>query len=282
MSVLGTIDFNPDGSEGLDFMAAGASPEGAFLYLSAGNGFTTPLVKLQYAALYDLDVVKAGSGAGTVTSDVGGIDCGTTCSASIVESTASVVLTAAPASGSTFAGWSGACSGAATTCTVAMGAALTLDPTDRRWSALRVGARVLEAMDPAAARACMDGRTESPLDRLRVVQRQPVGRARAAVMRQHAETVMPEMAHQADGIARHLALGIGGAAFAGRRAVAVAIAAQVHQHDTVRARQRGRHTVPHRHRLRMAVQKQQGRPAGLQRAALAGEQRDAVTLHGQR
>ena len=42
-----------------------------------------------------------------------------------------------------------------------------------------VRARVLEAMDPAAARACMDGRTESPLDRLRVVARHvggaPVG-----------------------------------------------------------------------------------------------------------
>ena len=129
MSVLGTIDFNPDGSEGLDFMAAGASPEGAFLYLSAGNSPAMPLVKLQYAALYDLDVVKAGSGAGTVTSDVGGIDCGTTCSASIVESTASVVLTAAPASGSTFAGWSGACSGADTTCTVTMGAARSVTAT---------------------------------------------------------------------------------------------------------------------------------------------------------
>jgi oxaloacetate decarboxylase alpha subunit len=38
-----------------------------------------------------------------------------------------------------------------------------------------VGARVSEAMDPAAARACMEGRTESPLDRLRVVARQAGG-----------------------------------------------------------------------------------------------------------
>ncbi len=38
-----------------------------------------------------------------------------------------------------------------------------------------VGARALEAMDPAAARACMDGRTESPLDRLRVVSRHAGG-----------------------------------------------------------------------------------------------------------
>ncbi len=38
-----------------------------------------------------------------------------------------------------------------------------------------VGARVIEAMDPSAARACMDGRTESPLDRLRVVARHAGG-----------------------------------------------------------------------------------------------------------
>lgn len=38
-----------------------------------------------------------------------------------------------------------------------------------------VGARVIEAMDPSAARACMDGRTESPLDRLRVVARHAAG-----------------------------------------------------------------------------------------------------------
>ena len=38
-----------------------------------------------------------------------------------------------------------------------------------------VGARVIEAIDPAAARACMDGRTESPLDRLRVVARHAGG-----------------------------------------------------------------------------------------------------------
>ncbi len=38
-----------------------------------------------------------------------------------------------------------------------------------------VGARVLEAMDPGAARGCLDGRTESPFDRLRVVARNAGG-----------------------------------------------------------------------------------------------------------
>jgi hypothetical protein len=58
-----------------------------------------------------LTVSKAGAGSGTVTSSPPGIDCGATCSASFDESTL-VTLTAAPAAGSTFTGWSGGgCSG---------------------------------------------------------------------------------------------------------------------------------------------------------------------------
>lgn len=53
-----------------------------------------------------LSVSKAGSGAGTVTSAPAGIDCGATCSANYAGGTV-VTLTAAPAAGSTFAGWSG-------------------------------------------------------------------------------------------------------------------------------------------------------------------------------
>ncbi|TLY24508.1 MAG: hypothetical protein E6K64_06525 [Nitrospirae bacterium] len=48
----------------------------------------------------------------------GGIDCGATCSASY-ESGMEVTLTATPASGSIFTGWSGGCSGTGT-CTVTM------------------------------------------------------------------------------------------------------------------------------------------------------------------
>ncbi len=57
-----------------------------------------------------LTVTKSGTGAGTVTSDPAGISCGTDCSESY-PSTSSVTLTATPNSGSTFGGWSGACSG---------------------------------------------------------------------------------------------------------------------------------------------------------------------------
>jgi hypothetical protein len=60
----------------------------------------------QAAQTYLLSVTKSGSGSGTVTSSPAGINCGTTCSASFKSGT-SVSLTARPAAGSTFAGWTG-------------------------------------------------------------------------------------------------------------------------------------------------------------------------------
>jgi Divergent InlB B-repeat domain len=57
-----------------------------------------------------LTVTKAGTGSGTVTSSPAGINCGPVCKAPFVEET-EVTLTATAASGSTFTGFSGACSG---------------------------------------------------------------------------------------------------------------------------------------------------------------------------
>ena len=56
---------------------------------------------------------------GTVSSSPAGIDCGARCSAQFAHGT-SVTLTATPATGATFAGWTGACTGSAATCTVSM------------------------------------------------------------------------------------------------------------------------------------------------------------------
>ena len=75
-----------------------------------------------------LTVSKAGSGSGTVTSSPAGINCGTTCSSAFSSGTV-VTLTEAPASGSNFTGWSGACSGSGTTCSVTMGAAESVTAT---------------------------------------------------------------------------------------------------------------------------------------------------------
>ena len=65
-----------------------------------------------------LTVSLAGTGAGTVTSNPAGINCGTTCSVTFNSGT-SVTLTAAPVTSSTFAGWTGSCSGTGS-CTVVL------------------------------------------------------------------------------------------------------------------------------------------------------------------
>ncbi len=79
------------------------------------------------APVLPMTVTLAGTGSGTVTSSPSGINCPGTCSASF-NSGAAVVLTASAASGSTFAGWSGACSGTGT-CSVTMSAAKSVTAT---------------------------------------------------------------------------------------------------------------------------------------------------------
>jgi hypothetical protein len=82
-----------------------------------GDTAVAPL-SLTIAYMPPVSVQKAGSGAGTVTSSPPGINCGTACSMQFVTD---VTLTAAPATGSTFVGWSmwggRGCTGTALTCT---------------------------------------------------------------------------------------------------------------------------------------------------------------------
>jgi photosystem II stability/assembly factor-like uncharacterized protein len=56
--------------------------------------------------LYTLSVSRTGNGSGSVYSSIGGISCGSTCSALILGGK-EVTLYAIPATGSTFAGWTG-------------------------------------------------------------------------------------------------------------------------------------------------------------------------------
>ncbi len=74
---------------------------------------------------YNLGVTTSGTGTGTIASSSAGINCGTTCTATLIESTV-VTLTATPTAGSSFAGWSGACTGTGS-CTVTMAGARTVN-----------------------------------------------------------------------------------------------------------------------------------------------------------
>jgi uncharacterized repeat protein (TIGR02543 family) len=81
-----------------------------------GGIYISPFVPSSQTT-YGLTVTRAGTGSGSVTSSVGGISCGTACSATYASGT-NVTLTATPAAGSTFTGWSGDCTG--TTCVLGM------------------------------------------------------------------------------------------------------------------------------------------------------------------
>lgn len=89
-------------------------------FATVGGATRTNLARLVESAT--LTVVKAGAGSGVVTSSVGGINCGATCTVSTIGSGTSVTLTAAADSGSTFSGWSGDCTGAAAATTFTLSA----------------------------------------------------------------------------------------------------------------------------------------------------------------
>jgi hypothetical protein len=79
-------------------------------HYTAATGGTAPTTQT-------VSVATAGGGAGTVTSQPGGINCPPTCSMK-VPSGSTVTLTATAASGSAFGGWTaGACTGTSPTCT---------------------------------------------------------------------------------------------------------------------------------------------------------------------
>jgi List-Bact-rpt repeat protein len=81
------------------------------------NGHTDVGATFATTARYSLSIGR--SNPGTVTSDVGGINCGSTCSAKLDPDTV-VTLTATPPAGKSFVGWSNGCSGTAPTCSVTL------------------------------------------------------------------------------------------------------------------------------------------------------------------
>ena len=97
-----------------------------YTYDEAGNILTVTSTGTS-PQQYTLSVSKSGTGSGTVTSNPGGINCGNDCTEAYNLGTG-VTLTATAASGSTFGGWSGACTGTGA-CSVTMNSDKTVTAT---------------------------------------------------------------------------------------------------------------------------------------------------------
>ena len=97
---------------------------------ATGAGGTTSaslVIAVTTSTAIQLTVNSAGTGSGTVVSTPAGITCPQSCTASFPKGTA-VVLTSTPESATTFAGWSGACTGLGT-CSLTLEASTTVTPT---------------------------------------------------------------------------------------------------------------------------------------------------------
>jgi uncharacterized repeat protein (TIGR03803 family) len=116
--------------------ADGAAPAASLIMDGAGNLYGTTLYGGNYYCLtnnanpcgtvfrltglgYTLSASIIGNPGGRVTSSPSGIDCGSTCSASFAPGT-QVTLTAGTALAWGLAGWGGACSGIASSCTLTL------------------------------------------------------------------------------------------------------------------------------------------------------------------
>lgn len=140
----GTVTSNPAGIDcGLDCQETFATGTNITLTAaaSAGSSFTgwsgacsgtgmcvvtmdaakSVTANFSASAAYTVSVEKTGPGTGTVTSAPAGINCGTTCSASMANGS-TVTLTATPSGNNVFIRWEGACTGTASTCTLTVDA----------------------------------------------------------------------------------------------------------------------------------------------------------------
>jgi hypothetical protein len=114
-------------------LAANGTLSGTFSGVTGqfSSGWTfgyQPTYGSNYAALEvgaRLALRKTGPGSGTISSSPSGINCGADCAA-LFFGDATVTLSAHPAGGSAFGGWSGACTGSASTCQVTMSQARTV------------------------------------------------------------------------------------------------------------------------------------------------------------
>jgi hypothetical protein len=123
---VGSVQLAASPAAGATFAGWGTPCSGTQGCTVALTSATTSVEADFTAQTFALDVSTSGNGS--VSSDVGGISCGSACSAPYAYGTM-VTLTAHPGSGAQLSSWGGACSGSASTCVVNMTAARSVVAT---------------------------------------------------------------------------------------------------------------------------------------------------------
>jgi hypothetical protein len=111
---------------------------------------------------------------------------------------------------------------------------------------------------------------------VRVVEREAVRDAAAAIVAANEEPVVAEAAHEVAYIERHRALAVRRVIGGTFGFVRVAVAAQIRHHEGIATLQSLGYGMPNRVRLRKPVQQQQRRSTGARRGIIAKVERDAV------
>jgi hypothetical protein len=124
-SNFSTMSIAPAQAGSANFQVASGTETGASTLYVIANGIASQAVPVTVVSGTALTVSVTGSG--TVASSPPGINCPSTCGAGFASGTP-VTLTATPASGWSFSGWGGACSGSAG-CTVTMNSPQSVSAT---------------------------------------------------------------------------------------------------------------------------------------------------------
>lgn len=109
------VDNTANPTQGRVYVTSGNTDQAGIYVYPPGAATTAPLQPVSFS----LALTSTGSGGGGVSSDLGSLECTTACEAEI-RAGAEVSLSADPDPGSLFAGWSGACSGTAPSCSLQM------------------------------------------------------------------------------------------------------------------------------------------------------------------
>jgi uncharacterized repeat protein (TIGR02543 family) len=101
------------------YLDAGGETHVFYDHFACGQATESDVWEIAEEGPIQLSVSLGGNGSGTVTSSPPGIACGSDCT-EIYDPGTGVTLTATPEGNGVFAGWSGACTGTSTTCTLTM------------------------------------------------------------------------------------------------------------------------------------------------------------------